>query len=69
MKTKHQVMNLLRFSITKCGTKQVWDHGELTAVSMDGELIARYDFPFPDAVTSLGLRHEKEKFQIANDAG
>ena len=43
--------------------KVIWDREELIVVSMEGELIAKYDFPFPSGATYLSLRHAKEKFQ------
>jgi len=41
----------------------VWDQAELMVISLDGELVARFDFPFPDGVTYLSLKHAKAKFQ------
>lgn len=49
--------------------KVIWDLEELMVVSMDGELIAKFDFPFSSGVTYLSLRHAKEKFQNTHDAG
>lgn len=43
--------------------KVIWDREELIVVSMEGELIAKYDFPFLSGATYLSLRHAKEKFQ------
>lgn len=43
--------------------KVVWDQVELMVVSMDGELITKYDYPFPEGVTYLSLKHATAKFQ------
>ena len=49
--------------------KVIWDHEELMVVSMDGELITKYDFPFPDEVKYLSLRHAKAMFQNLAEKG
>ncbi|RBM02619.1 hypothetical protein C1H84_04055 [Glutamicibacter soli] len=49
--------------------KVIWDAEELMVVSMDGELVTKYDFPFPDGVTYLSLRHAKAKFQNMPEEG
>lgn len=49
--------------------KVIWDHEELMVVSMDGELITKYDFPFPDEVKYLSLRHAKAMFQNMAEKG
>lgn len=49
--------------------KVIWDHEELMVVSMVGELVTKYDFPFPDGVTYLGLRHSKAMFQNMAEKG
>lgn len=45
----------------------LWNQAELMVVSMDGELITKYDFPFPEGVTYLSLQHAKAKFQNMPD--
>lgn len=45
----------------------LWNQAELMVVSMDGELIAKYGFPFPEGVTYLSLQHAKAKFQNMPD--
>lgn len=47
--------------------KVLWDQAELMVISMDDELITKYDYPFPAGVTYLSLRHAKEKFQNTPD--
>ena len=49
--------------------KVIWDHEELMVVSMDGELITKYDFPFSDEVKYLSLRHAKAMFQNMAEKG
>ncbi|WP_431710484.1 DDE-type integrase/transposase/recombinase [Glutamicibacter uratoxydans] len=46
-----------------------WDQEELMVVSMDGELITKYDFPFPAGVTYLSLKHATAKFQNMAEKG
>lgn len=46
----------------------LWNQAELMVVSMDGELITKYGFPFPEGVTYLSLQHAKAKFQNMPDA-
>ncbi|MFJ2620094.1 DDE-type integrase/transposase/recombinase [Glutamicibacter sp. NPDC087344] len=43
--------------------KVLWDQTELMVISMDGELITQYDYPFPEGVTYLSLKHATAKFQ------
>ncbi|MER8026343.1 integrase core domain-containing protein [Glutamicibacter protophormiae] len=45
----------------------LWNQAELMVVSMDGELIAKYGFPFTEGVTYLSLQHAKAKFQNMPD--
>lgn len=45
----------------------LWNQAELMVVSMDGELITKYDYPFPAGVTYLSLQHAKAKFQNMPD--
>lgn len=45
----------------------LWNQAELMVVSMDGELITKYDLPFPEGVTYLSLQHAKAKFQNMPD--
>lgn len=47
--------------------KVLWDQAELMVISLEGELITKYDYPFPAGVTYLSLRHAKEKFQNMPD--
>ena len=41
----------------------IWDQAELMVITIDGELVAKFDFTFPDGVTYLRLKHAKAKFQ------
>ncbi|MFJ2620514.1 hypothetical protein [Glutamicibacter sp. NPDC087344] len=41
----------------------LWGQAELMVISMDGELIARYDCQFPEVVTYLSLKHAIAKLQ------
>lgn len=47
----------------------IWDQAELMVISMDGELITKYDYPFPDGVTYLSLKHATAKFQNQPEMG
>lgn len=49
--------------------KDIWDHEELMVVSMDGELVTKYDFPCPDRGTYSGLQHAKVMFQNVTERG
>ena len=49
--------------------KVIWDQTELMVVSMDGELITKFDFPFPEGVTYLSLKHATAKFQNMTEKG
>lgn len=40
-----------------------WDSTELMIISMEGELVAKFDYPFPDEVKHLSLKHATAKFQ------
>ena len=46
-----------------------WDQTELMVISTDGELITKYDYPFPDGVTYLSLKHATAKFQNQPEMG
>lgn len=46
-----------------------WDHEELMVVSMDIELVSKYDLPFPEGGTYLSLRHARTKFQNMSEEG
>ncbi|MGP9490657.1 DDE-type integrase/transposase/recombinase [Glutamicibacter sp. AOP5-A2-7] len=43
--------------------KAHWDQQELMLVTMHGELIARYDFPFPEGTKYRSLKHATALFQ------
>ncbi|MDQ0095969.1 hypothetical protein J2T21_003883 [Paeniglutamicibacter psychrophenolicus] len=49
--------------------KVIWDQTELMVISTDGELITKYDYPFPDGVTYLSLKHATAKFQNQPEMG
>ena len=40
-----------------------WDQAELMVISMEGELVAKFDYPFPNEVTYLSLKHATARFQ------
>ena len=46
-----------------------WDNGELLVVSMQGELVAKFAYPFAPGTKYLSLKHAQVKFQNspAND--
>ncbi|MGP5599615.1 IS481-like element ISAar28 family transposase [Glutamicibacter arilaitensis] len=45
----------------------VWDPTDLMVLSMEGELVAKFDYPFPQGVKYLSLKHATEKFQNMPD--
>lgn len=47
----------------------LWDRAELMVLSMDGELIAKYDYPFPEGMKYLSLKHATARFQNVQERG
>lgn len=45
----------------------VWSENDLMVLSMDGELVAKFDYPFPQGMKYLSLRHATAKFQNMAD--
>ena len=45
----------------------VWDPTDLMVLSMEGELVAKFDYPFPQGVKYLSLKHAMAKFQNMPD--
>lgn len=43
--------------------KALWDLPELMVVSMEGELVAKFNYPFPEGATHLSLKHATSMFQ------
>lgn len=46
----------------------VWGPTDLMVLNMDGELVAKFDYPFPQGVKYLSLKHATAKFQNMPDS-